>query len=87
MKAILMFDMPYDCEECPLYDEVLMRCHYLRNERYGVDSRLPECPLIHPLKYVSNDFYIYDTKYLMQNLDREIKLLKGVKDFESNIDN
>lgn len=40
------------------------------------------CPMSHPLKYVSNEFYIYDTKYLMANLDREINLLKGTKAFE-----
>lgn len=52
----------------------------------GVSGVPKWCPLSHPLKYVSNEFYIYDTKYLMENLDREIELLKGVKEYENRMD-
>lgn len=45
MKAILVIDMPIDCLECPFYDDMLMRCGYLKNEQYGVDARPSDCPL------------------------------------------
>lgn len=45
MKAILVIDMPIDCLECPFYDDMLMRCGYLKNEHYGVDARPSDCPL------------------------------------------
>lgn len=45
MKAILVIDMPRDCEECPLYDEYQMRCYYLRNDKYAVDVIPSWCPL------------------------------------------
>lgn len=48
----------------------------------GVSGFPSWCPSNHPLKAVSNDFYLYDRKYLMDHLDREIRLLKAVKRFE-----
>ena len=94
MKYVLIVENDDTCYICPLcnpefgwlgdikkgvcrrtYDDVTV---YLD----GVSGRPKWCPLKHPLKYASNDFYIYDTKYLMENLDREINLLKGTKAFE-----
>lgn len=92
MKAILVVDMPKSCAECTL--RTSLEANYLycvaTLPRLKIDPMTAhhikehKCPLKHPLKYVSNGFYIYDTKYLMENLDREIELLKGVKEFESN---
>lgn len=49
-------------------------------------SGVPEwCPLSHPLKMVSNEFYIYDREYLFANLDREFELLKVVKEYDEKI--
>ena len=46
MKAILVIDeMPYDCEECPLYDENIMQCGFMKNNAYYVDCRPHDCPL------------------------------------------
>lgn len=89
MKAVLVIDMPSACDECKFETEMLncgkpmcVATPY-RRERIGDDSTRPSwCPLSHPLKRVSNDFYIYDRKYLFDNLDREIDLLKGAKAFE-----
>lgn len=93
MKAILVIDMPKSCAECTL--RTSLEANYLycvaTMPRLKIDpmtaSHIKEhkCPLKHPLKYASNDFYIYDTKYLMENLDREFELLKEVKQNESNI--
>lgn len=44
-KAVLVIDMPRDCEECPLYDEYQMRCFYLKNDKYAVDNIPKWCPL------------------------------------------
>ena len=44
-KSILVIDTPPCCEDCPLYDADLMRCHYLKNEAYGVDALPKWCPL------------------------------------------
>lgn len=80
MKAILVIDLPKNCAECKLM--------FLQGIGEGIcnavdwEERPSWCPLKHPLKYASNDFYIYDTKYLMENLDREIKMLKGTKAFK-----
>lgn len=72
MKAVLVIDMPTDCIKCPLADGYCWNTFPTKGKADG-------CPLKHPLKYASNDFYIYDTKYLMENLDREFELLKEVK--------
>lgn len=81
MKAILVIDMPTDCVKCNQF--AFECCHAMKREIENeciVQCKRPSwCPLKHPLKYASNDFYIYDTKYLMENLDREINLLKGTK--------
>ena len=45
MKSVLVIETPIDCEDCPLYDADLMRCHYLKNEAYGVDALPKWCPL------------------------------------------
>ena len=91
MKAILVIDMPKSCEECDYlgwatHDEDMRACMllngYFFNEEEVETKRSEVCPLKHPLKYASKDFYIYDTKYLMENLDREINLLNGAKAFE-----
>ena len=87
MKAILLIDMPKNCLDCPLnipsYDddfEEIMICNATKLEsHYG---EIPSwCPLKHPLKEVSNDFYIYDANYLFANLDREISNLKSTERF------
>lgn len=88
MKAILVIDMPSDCNHCQFADfsNGQWECNQHKGGRIGESMKICStpswCPLEHPLKYVSNDFYIYDTKYLMANLDREINLLKGTKAFE-----
>lgn len=98
MKAVLVIDMPHMCNECPmcsadtgfLGDITRSECRIANRDNlvYLDGMEVPEwCPLIHSLKYVSKDFYIYDTKYLMENLDREYELLKGVKQYESHISN
>lgn len=93
MKKILILDVE-TCWDCPccyqefgmLGDIVRAKCQVTgkKNLVYmDAVSGVPEwCPMSHPLKYVSNEFRIYDTKYLMVNLDREINLLKGTKAFE-----
>lgn len=98
MKYVLILDNEGNCWDCPccrqetgmLGDIVRSMCQVTGKENlvYCDGYGMPKwCPLKHPLKYASNDFYIYDTKYLMENLDREIELLKWVKDYESNISN
>lgn len=75
MKAILVIDVPDDFET-----KTAIAIVDVKNEKgEGITAMRP---LEHPLKYASNDFYIYDTKYLMENLDREINLLKGTKAFK-----
>lgn len=85
MQSILIIDTPKNCPDCqlmadgwcygiPSREEVQGKIKYLKRPSW--------CPLRHPLKAVSNDFYIYDRKYLLDNLDREIDLLKGAKAFE-----
>ena len=80
MKAVLVIDMPTNCSKCKL--------SYLQGIGESIcnavdwDDRPSWCPLNHPMKYASNEFYIYDTQYLMKNLDREIELLKGTKAFK-----
>ena len=67
MKAILILDaIPIDCEYCPLYDDALMRCYYLKNEEYGVDERPDCCPLKPmPKKYeVKEDYSEYTARWL-----------------------
>ena len=88
MKAILVIDIPHCCHDCICADWDQCLCKASNREIYSHEymdgGRQAWCPLKHPLKYASNDFYIYDTKYLMENLDREIELLKGVKEYESH---
>lgn len=100
MKAVLVIDMPKSCEDCPLMlwdslSEYYGACtptlkeincvteEYKENENRSI--RPSWCPLSHPLKRVGHDYYIYDRKYLLDNLDREIEMLKKVKEYESNI--
>ena len=78
-KSILVIDTPNDCYECPCYDHEGGICQASHNWK---TDRENGCPLSHPLKRVSNDFYIYDRKYLFDHLEREIDLLKGTKAFE-----
>ena len=90
MKAVLVIDMPSRCFGCKLHrviygeneNEFMVFCCPLRRPVNDLDKRPSWCPLSHPLKSVSNDFYIYDRKYLFAHLDREIGLLKGTKAFE-----
>ena len=73
-KAILVIDL----------DDDISRYHadiYKEDDKGNGEIVKSYCPLKHPLKHASSDFYIYDTKYLMDNLDREINLLKGTKAF------
>ena len=94
MKAIFVVDeMPTECIECPfhrIYADGFLNETYCslmaKRNKDGVNTRAEWCPLMHPLKYVSNDFYIYDRKYLMGNLEREIDLLKETKAFEENME-
>lgn len=93
-KSILVFDTPTRCYDCPLYTSIDDADEYGfcddRNilkqkeaqEKIRFDKKPKWCPLRHPLKEVSSDFYIYDRKYLLDNLDREIDLLKGAKAFK-----
>ena len=81
MKSILVIDTPKDCYDCPCYYEDRDMCEVL-NRKAKADSGNPSwCPLSHPLKRVNSDFYIYDTRYLFDHLDREIELMKGTRDF------
>ena len=82
--------MPDCCNNCPCYDGMEDRscCNVLGEDmRFASYGRLGNCPLIHPLKEVSNDFYIYDTEYLFKNLDREIDLLKSAERFKEYMRN
>lgn len=80
MKAILVIDMPTVCVECPLCSDG--HCDVLGVDLEDVFNQKHErCPLSHPLKRVSNDFYIYDTRYLFDHLDRERELMRSAKDF------
>lgn len=86
MKAIVLVDhMPDSCFFCK-YDRYGRYDHLcgisLKSNDGNANKRPSWCPLIHPLKYGSNDFYIYDRKYLFDNLEREIDLLKKAKRFE-----
>lgn len=90
MKAMLIIDMPDKCNRCPLYitPQYCGVEFYNHKEvsKYGANK--PDwCPLSHPLKRVGHDYYFYDRKYLLDNLDREIEMLKKVKEYESNISN
>ena len=90
MKAILMIDNPKTCSECRIVHPDLggYYCPFepiLITNRLAMSKRMDWCPLSHPLKRVGHDYYIYDRKYLLDNLDREIEMLKKVKEYESNI--
>ena len=99
MKAVLVIDMPKDCPECPMAhwnkldeftgcDAVSGKKYAINDKEYAESSSRPTwCPLKHPLKEVSNDFYIYDTEYLFKNLDREIDLLKSTERFKEYMRN
>ena len=90
MKAVFVTNKPASCLDCEFcgfisdLDEmrscILRECHAF--EEKDADEEYKNCQLRHPLKEVSNDFYIYDRKYLFDHLDREIGLLKGTKAFE-----
>lgn len=84
MKSILVIETPTNCYECPCSNEGCYLCQINRRQlEDDFQERRPSwCPLSHPLKRVSNDFYIYDRKYLFDHLEREIDLLKGTKAFE-----
>lgn len=93
MKSILIFDTPTRCYDCPLYtsidegeygfcDDRNILKQKEAQEKIRFDEKPKWCLLSHPLKLVSSDFYIYDRKYLLDNLDREIDLLKGAKAFK-----
>lgn len=86
MKAILVIDMPNDCVYCPCWrvgSDEFPHSDCTAMQRPLTDeeemNRPSWCPLKHPLKYASSDFYIYDTQYLLKNLDREYELLKSLK--------
>ena len=84
-KVIFIFDRPKECCECPCFDE----SDYCKamDEPAPSEGIRNDCPLRHPLKEVSNDFYIYDTEYLFKNLDREIDLLKSTERFKEYMRN
>lgn len=88
MKAILVVDAPKRCLDCELIsieeNNEIVRCFNGRTLDVGdiFKERPSWCPLKHPLKAVDNDFYIYDRRYLFDNLDREITLLMSAKRFE-----
>lgn len=93
MKSILIIETPTRCYDCPLFTSIDDSDEYgfcddrniLKQEEAQEKIRFNQkpkwCPLRHPLKEVSSDFYIYDTRYLFDHLDREIELMKGTKDF------
>ena len=96
-KVILVIDKPNACWECMLCGRgVKERFCIARIYQQGntndcdikdVNKVESWCPLKHPLKEVSNDFYIYDTEYLFKNLDREIDLLKSAERFKEYMRN
>ena len=96
-KVILVIDKPNACWECMLCGRgVKERFCIARIYQQGntndcdikdVNKVESWCPLKHPLKEVSNDFYIYDTEYLFKNLDREIDLLKSTERFKEYMRN
>lgn len=83
---IALIEEPKSCASCPFLDMgyALDMCRLSKRQVTTAESvNIPAwCELRHPLKEVSNDFYIYDRKYLFDHLDREIGLLKGAKAFE-----
>jgi len=85
-KSILVIDTPEDCLACPCFSVIgSEHCSVTMKE---VGLHIPMwCPLKHPLKEVSNNFYIYDTEYLFKNLDREIDLLKSAERFKEYMRN
>jgi hypothetical protein len=90
MKAILVIDMPTNCMDCPMCQlsewDGEYHCFAANSDEVNFKGNKPNwCPLSHPLKRVGYDYYIYDRKYLLDNLDREIEMLKKVKEYESNI--
>ena len=102
-KVILVIDTPTRCFDCPLYtsigdedgsvdeygfcDDRNILNQKEAQEKIRFDEKPTWCPLKHPLKEVSNDFYIYDTEYLFKNLDREIDLLKSAERFKEYMRN
>ena len=86
MKVIAILNKPKSCSTCPFnhveisYEE----CRLSKRQLSDAESlQIPIwCELRHPLKWVSKDFYIYDRKYLIDHLDREIELLQSTKRFE-----
>lgn len=87
MKAILMIDNPKTCSECRIVHPDLggYYCPFepiLITNRSAMSKRMDWCPLSHPLKRVGHDYYIYDRKYLLDNLEREMEMLKKVRDYE-----
>ena len=76
-KSILVIDTPTNCKECRLNSHT----EYDFDVCWVTQGK-GECPLRHPLKEVSSDFYIYDRQYLFDHLNEEIAILKGTKAFE-----
>lgn len=83
-KSILVIETPKVCYVCPCSDEGCYLCQISRRQlEDDFQERRPSwCPLRHPLKEVSNDFYIYDRKFLFDHLNEEIAILKGTKAFK-----
>lgn len=91
MKAILVIDMPKNCDECRLHLESsggqYRRFCVAKNE-ISVGKKKPKwCPLkpIHALKSCGHDYIIYERQYLYENLERECELMKEAREYESHI--
>lgn len=87
-KAILIINNPIDCEHCDLnvpFSKYHLACQETGFANGGDGSVPSWCPLKRPLKYVGNDYYIYDTDYLFKNLEREFGMAKDAREFAERI--
>lgn len=90
-KSLLIVDTPHDCWDCQLVNEYgYCRALGVAEKQYGVNikeykhTRYEGCPLkqVHALKSAGHDYIIYERRYLYDNLDREIELLKKAKEYD-----
>lgn len=95
MKAVLVIDMPKDCDECPLnsdgycdaLQEYALLNEWVEDAPYYSLKEKGDCPLkpIHALKSAGKDYIVYERQYLYENLEREYELMKKAREYESGI--
>ena len=92
-KAVLIIDMPKNCDECHLCmkytvgDEWIAHCQVYCEDITDLHIRHDNCPLKpineKALKSGDKDLIIYQRAYLMKNAEREAERIKEAAKYES----